>query len=487
MQTPFHQRPMLIDGELCAGTGGEWLASVDPATEEPLGSVPAADGADVRRAVDAASRAQPAWNALAMAQRAEHLRSLGRALGERADQILDLEVRDTGNTITKMRRDVASAIRTLDYFAGLGLEIKGETVPASPGNLHLTLREPYGVVGRIVPFNHPLMFAASRIAAPLMAGNAIVVKPPESSPLSASVLAEICRDVFPPGVVNLVTGLGPVAGDALVRHPAVKRIAFIGSVQTGLAIQRAAAETGVKHVTLELGGKNPMLVGPDVDPAEAAAAAVAGMNFAWQGQSCGSTSRVLVPESMYDEVLERIVAAVDALRLGDPRDPASEMGPMNSRAQLDKVVRYVAVGREDGAQLVAGGARPAQFERGFWHQPTVFAGVDMTMRIAREEVFGPVLCVLRYRDVDEAVAAANATRYGLTAAILTRDLDLALYWARRVQAGYVWVNGQSGHFAGTPFGGVKDSGTGREENLGELLSYTETKTLHLFAREPAWP
>jgi len=473
---------MLIDGELLPSESGQWLDSINPATEEPIGRAPAGDARDMARAVDAAQRAQQGWADRGVLERGERLRAAAARLLERRDEILGIEVRDTGNTVAKMGRDVQMAADALHYFAGLGLELKGETIPATPHNLHFTLREPYGVVGRIVPFNHPILFAASRIAAPLMAGNTVVVKPPETSPLSATAFAEICREVFPPGVVNVVTGLGPVAGDALVRHPAVKRIAFIGSVETGRAIQRAAAEVGVKHVTLELGGKNPMIVFPDVDPERAAAAAVAGMNFAWQGQSCGSTSRLFLHEDIHDAVLERVVATVQALRLGDPLDPASEVGPLHSAAQRDKTERYVAVGQREGAKLLCGGGRPEGFRRGFWFEPTVFAAVDMQMRIAREEVFGPLLSVLRWSRLDAVVEAANATEYGLTASIWTEDLNRALGVARRVHAGYVWLNGQSAHFPGTPFGGVKASGTGREEALEELLSYTELKTVHVFLR-----
>ncbi len=473
--------PMLIGGRLVGAASGETLDSVNPATEELIGRVPAGAKADVDAAVEAALTAQAAWARTEMAERAERLRAVGRRLAARAEELLELEVRDTGNTVGKMRGDVAKGIEVLEYYAGLGLELKGHTVPATQKNLHFTLREPYGVVGRIIPFNHPIMFAVSRIAAPLMAGNAVVIKPPETSSLSAGVLAEVCRDELPPGLVNIVTGLGATAGDALVRHPAVKRIAFIGSVPTGRAIQRAAAEVGVKHVSLELGGKNPMIVFPDVDREQAASAAVAAMNFAWQGQSCGSCSRLLLHESIYDEVLERVVAKTQSIRLGDPLDPASQMGPMNSRMQLDKVRHYVGSAREDGARLMTGGDRPpgAAFARGYWHQPTVFADVTPAMRIGREEIFGPVLSVFRWRDEAEALRIANGTEYGLTAAIWTNDLKTAMRMARGVRSGYVWINGVSAHYLGTPFGGMSNSGLGREEGIDELLSYTETKTIHV--------
>jgi aldehyde dehydrogenase (NAD+)/betaine-aldehyde dehydrogenase len=314
-----------------------------------------------------------------------------------------------------------------------------------------------------------------------MAGNAVVLKPPETSPLSATMLGEICREVLPAGVVNIVTGLGMPAGDALARHPSVKRIAFTGSVPTGRAIQRAAAEGGIKHVTLELGGKNPLIAFPDMDPDKVAQIAVAGMNFAWQGQSCGSTSRLLLHESLYEGVLKRVVERVAALRLGDPLDDKSQMGPINSKRHYERVCAMVESGRQEGARLMTGGKRPPgeQFKRGYWLEPTVFADVKPTMRIAREEIFGPVLSVFSWRDEQEALTLANSTEYGLTASIFTNDLDAAFRAARAVKSGYVWINGASGHFYGTPFGGYKNSGLGREEGIDELLSYTETKTIHL--------
>lgn len=481
MQTHHKSGRMLIGGELVEAGGGERLVVLNPATEAVIGDVPAADAADMNRAVAAAEAASVDWAGLDVKARARYVRSVAEGIRARADEILHLEVIDTGNTVSKMRGDVDSAGNALEHYAGLGHEIKGETIPASPGNLHLTVREPYGVVGRIIPFNHPIKFAANALAAPLMAGNTVVLKPPEQSPLSAMVLAEICRERLPPGVVNIVTGTGRDAGDALVRHPAVRRLAFTGSVPTGMAIQRAAAEVGIKHITLELGGKNPLIAYPDMDPDKIAEVAVRGMNFAWQGQSCGSTSRLLLHESLYEPVMERVVRRVAAIRLGDPLDPGSQMGPLNSAAHYDRVCALVQAGIDGGARLLHGGRRPegAGFERGYWLEPTVFGEVDPGMRIAQEEIFGPVLSALRWRDEEEAFEIANSTAYGLTASIWTNDIKTALRAARRVQSGYIWINGASGHFYGTPFGGMKNSGLGREEGLDELLSYTQVKTIHV--------
>ncbi len=472
---------MLIDGELVESESGRRFETINPANEEVIGTVPQASAADVNRAVEAAEKAQPAWAALSIKQRQGYLKQIAEALAKRADEALHVEVVDTGNTITKMRHDVASGIDQMLYYAGLGYEAKGQTVPATPGNLHITVREPYGVVGRIVPFNHPIMFATARLAGPLITGNCIVEKPSEQSPLSACILAEICQEILPPGVANIVTGFGAEAGDALVRHPRVKRIAFIGSVKTGMMIQRAAAEVAVKNVSLELGGKNPMIVFPDADLEGAIAAAINGMNFAWQGQSCGSTSRLFLHQSIHDDFLAELVKRVSKLRLGDPLSDESQMGPINNKPQYEKVLHYIKAGQDDGARLMTGGKRPdgKGFERGFWIEPTVFADVTGDMRIATEEIFGPVLSVFKWSDEDEVIEIANSVEYGLSGAVWSKDLSTALRTAQRIKSGYIWVNGVGAHYPAVPFGGFKNSGTGREEAIDDLLSYTEEKAINI--------
>jgi acyl-CoA reductase-like NAD-dependent aldehyde dehydrogenase len=468
----------LGDGGAC----GQWIDSHDPATLEPTGRVPAATARDIDRAVRSAAKAQIAWAARSVWERAAALRALATAIRARGPEILALEARDTGNTIGKLQADVQIAAGYLEYFAGLASELKGETIPATASGLHLTLREPFGVVARIVPFNHPFMFAAAHLAAPLMAGNAVVVKTPETSPLTGSILAELCHATLPPGLVNIVHGFGMPAGDALIRHPLVRRIGFTGSVATGLAIQRAAAESGVKHVTLELGGKNPFIVFPDADLDRVVEMAIAGMNFSWAGQSCGSTSRLLLHESVHDLVVERVAARMKSLRLGSPLDAASEMGPVNSARHRERIMALIDSARREGARLVTGGGRPVGegFAKGYWIEPTLFADVTPAMRIAREEAFGPVVCAQRFTSEEEAIAIANGTDFGLTAAVWTRDLPRALRMVRAVQAGTVWINTAGQHFVGTPFGGWKDSGLGGEECLDELLSYSQVKAVHVF-------
>jgi len=481
MSTQFGDRLMYIGGEFVESESGAWMESVNPATGEVHGRVPAGTAADVDRAVNAAHEAQPAWAAKSVWERGKLLRDLAAEIQRRADDVVELEAADTGNSIASLSNDITLVAGYISFVAGLGIEIKGESVPATAENIHFTMRQPYGVVGRIVPFNHPFLFAGAHLGAPLIAGNTVVLKSPDQSPLSASVMAEIVHDILPPGVVNIVHGEGIVVGDAIVRHPKVPRIGFTGSVGTGMAIQRSAAEVGIKHITLELGGKNPFIAFPDSDPKAVAKAAVAGMNFNWSGQSCGSTSRLMLHESIYDEVLEMIEADVSAIRVGDPLDHASGMGPVNSEKHYGHVMSLIEAGMAEGARLVTGGSRPegAEFEQGFWVRPTVFADVTMDMKVAQEEIFGPVLCVLKWQDVEEAIEMANCLDLGLTAAVWTNDIKQAMDTARKLESGLVWINGGGRHFMGTGFAGWKNSGLGREECLEEVLSYTQSKSIHI--------
>jgi betaine-aldehyde dehydrogenase len=328
-------------------------------------------------------------------------------------------------------------------------------------------------------YNHPFLFATMKIGAPLIAGNSIVVKPPEQAPLSTLRLAEIIGPLFPDGVFNVICG-GRDCGEALVSHPRVAKVALIGSVPTGKAILKSAADT-MKKVTLELGGKNALIAFPDANPAEVASAAVRGMNFTWCGQSCGSTSRAFLHESVYDRVLDEIVTSVSAIKPGLPTDDATEMGCLVSKAQFDKVMTYIAAGQADGAKLVAGGKKPSNPElaNGFFIEPAIFGEVTPQMRIAKEEIFGPVLSVFKWRDEDEMFEAVNAVDHGLTASIWTKDLKTAHRAAARVEVGFVWVNTVGEHFLGAPFGGYKQSGIGREESADELLEYTQIKNVNV--------
>ena len=474
---PRH-RDLYYGGEWHRAHGGQ-AATLDPATGESLGECAQADAADVDAAARAAHQAFPAWRGLRPVERSGVLRGIAARLREHASELALIDAANCGNPVAEMTNDVHAACTQLEYFAGLAGEAKGETIPMGDGAVNLTVREPFGVCARIVAYNHPLMFTAAKMAAPLAAGNTVIMKPPQQAPLSAYRMMELVGDAVPPGVLNVVTG-GVECGEALVAHPLIPRIALIGSVPTGRAIARTAADR-LKHVTLELGGKNACIIFADADVDKAVAGAVAGMNFTWCGQSCGSTSRVFVHASIHDRVVAGILAAVERFRPGVPTDPATTMGALVSQAHLDKVERLIAAGRADGATLACGGVRPREprLARGYFMPPTVFTGVAQSMRIANEEVFGPVLCVLKWTNEASMLADVNAVEYGLSCAIFTRDLATAHRCAARVDAGYVWINTTGRHFLGAPFGGYKQSGQGREECLDELMSYTQQKNVHI--------
>lgn len=471
---------LLIDGQLVAGTTGRTFVTTDPYTGEKLADVPDADDADVDRAVDAADRALAGWRATPAAERARAVLDLADVVELHGEELALLESLDIGSPIVNARKDIEIALQQMRLFAGLALEMKGQTIPGGAA-LHVTVREPVGVVAKIFPFNHPLMFAC-RVAAPLVAGNACVIKPPEAGPLSVLRLAELAKDVFPPGVMNVVVGDGPDVPDRLVRHPKVRRIGFIGSERTGRAIQRAAAETGVKDVSLELGGKNALIVFDDASMTDAARSAVSGMNFMWSGQSCGSTSRLLVHESRHDEVLAEVARLVAEIRLGDPLDESTTQGTMVDSQARKKALDYIDIACSEGARIVVGGGSEVD-ERSLFVKPTVLADVRPDARVAQEEIFGPVLSVLRFTTEEEAVRIANGVPYGLTGAVWTNDIDRAFRVATALEAGFTWVNGSGAHFPNVPYGGVKSSGVGaKEECLEELLSYTHEKVINVMIR-----
>ncbi len=473
---------MLIGGRKTLASDGGTIDVLNPATGQAISKVPAATAEDIETAYQAAAAAFPAWSRAHPLERAKALRDLADLVEEHGDELAALDVMDNGSPIKEMRKDVDIAAAQLRYFAGLVLQVRGETIPTGDGRLNYTLRQPYGVVGRIVPFNHPLMFAAGKIAAPLAAGNTVIMKPSEHTSLSALRLAELINQVLPPGVMNMVTGWGHTAGDAMVAHPGIRRLAFIGAETTGRAIVARAMGVNVKHVSLELGGKNPLLVFPDADLDLAVEGAIRGMNFTWQGQSCGSTSRVFVDRAIHDEFLARLVAAVEPLKQGAPDDWTTETGSMINQAQFDKVQYYVNLGKEEGSNLVLGGQHrtDGDMKDGLFISPAIFSDVDPNSRMAREEIFGPVMAVMPFDGYDEGLALANDTDLGLTAAVYTRDLTLAHRFANDVEAGFVWVNDSSRHFVGAPFGGFKNSGIGREEDIEELESYTQVKNVNVW-------
>jgi betaine-aldehyde dehydrogenase len=471
--------------------GGRWhespaqksIAVVAPATGEPLGNVVDASADDVGSAVQAARDAFRTWRDVPAQERARAVRRAARILLDNADELAWLEALDTGNPFQAMRYDVEISVGYMEYFAGLVTEIKGDTIPIGPSTLNYTLREPLGVVGRIGAFNHPLLFTAGKCGAPLVTGNTLVVKPADQTPLSSLRIAELWHDVFPPGVFNVVTG-GRDAGVALVAHPKVAKIGFIGSVPAGRAVMSVASAT-LKALTLELGGKNALIACDDATPEEIGEGVVRGMNFRYvTGQSCNSTSRVFLHDGIHDAALDAIVKKVSEIKVGLPTERDTEMSCLTSAAQYDKALSYIKLGQEGGARLAYGGKRPSDpaLAKGWFIEPTVFADVTDDMRIAREEIFGPVVSILRWKDEADVIARANALDVGLTCSIWTHDLDRALRMASRVEAGYVWINGASTHHVGVPFGGYKQSGIGREESIEELLACTQIKNVNVTLR-----
>lgn len=478
VRLPEH-RDAYYDGAWYKPVGGGYADTINPGTGESLGKVAVCDGADVDRAVAAAQAAYREWRDVLPLERAKILKRIAAILRDNAGELAMIDAADGGNPVSEMVSDAMVAAAQAEFFAGLVTEMKGNSIPMGPNVMNFSVREPLGVVGRIIPFNHPFMFCAGKSAAPLAAGNVVIIKPPEQAPLSSLRLAELLDGVLPKGVFNVLPG-GREVGAALAGHPGIAKVALIGSLPTGKAVMRAAAET-VKPVLLELGGKNALIAYPDSDPEEVAAAAVAGMNFTWCGQSCGSTSRLFLHEKIYDKVLELMKQRIARFKPGIPTDPKTTMGAIVSKVQYERVLSYIASAKEEGARLLTGGKRPDDeaLKNGFYVEPTVFADVTPTMRIAREEIFGPVQAVLKWSDEADMIRCVNAPEYGLTCSIWTNDINTAMRTAARVEAGFVWVNEVSKHFLGAPFGGFKQSGIGREECFEEMFSFTQEKNIHI--------
>ena len=483
--TAFRSTRMLIGGDLVGARSGSTMPVECPGDGSIIAQVPAAGADDVGRAVAAASAALPGWRFTDLMARRQAILDLAAAVRDNVDHIARLDAIDSGSPIRSMRRDVAGAIFYLEWVAGLAFSWGGHAPATTGTGIDLTLREPFGVTARIVPFNHPFYFAC-KIATPLLTGNTVVLKLPDQTPLSGLWLAEQAAALFPAGVVNIVSGHGAIAGEALVRHPGVARICFTGSVPTGRRIAQRAAERFVP-VSMELGGKNPLIICADADLQDAIRAAVAGMNYSTQGQSCGSYSRVLVHESVHDAAVEMLSAEIPRVRVGHPLAEESEMGALISESARDRVEGHIGDAVSAGARIVTGGTRPdgPTLSTGWYANPTLLDSVDMSMRVAREEIFGPVQSVIRWSTEEEVIAAANATEFGLTANVHSRDIDRALHIARRVDSGAVSVNGDGTmHWPGAPFGGFKSSGVGKEDSLDEIVESTREKNLYINLQTP---
>lgn len=469
-------------GQWHAPLSGAYVDVTSPSTGKSLMEVAMGGSADAAAAIAAAREGFRVWRDINPLERAKVLKGAADIVRQHAEELAMLDAEDCGNPVSALIKDASSAAAKMDFFAGLVTEMKGHSIPQGAGAVNFSVREPLGVVARIIPFNHPMMFCAGRIAAPLAAGNAVIIKLPQQAPLSGLRLAELLGGLFPPGVLNILSGGGEL-GAELSANPGVAMVSLVGSVETGRRVMKAAADT-LKPLLLELGGKNALIAFPDCDIDRVATGIVDGMNFLWCGQSCGSTSRVFLHEDIHDVVVDKVLAKVRALHPGLPTRPETRMGALIDRTHFERVLSFVEAGKAEGATLAAGGVPPEdpELRDGCFLEPTVFVDVKPHMKIAREEIFGPVLSILRWSDRDEMLRTVNDSDYGLACSIWTESLRTAHETAASVEAGYVWVNEVSRHFLGASFGGYKQSGLGREESLEELLAFTQEKNIHIRMR-----
>jgi aldehyde dehydrogenase (NAD+) len=467
---------LLIDGRRVASASGRMFKTLNPATEEVIATIAEGNEADVDRAVGAARRAfEGPWRTMRAAERGHILLKWAELLKRHADEIVEIESLDAGKPIAAvLRQDFPAAIDTLTYYAGWADKISGDVVSTREDALTYTVREPVGVVAAIVPWNFPLMIGMWKLAPALACGCTIVMKPAELTSLSALRIGELALEAgLPPGVLNIITGPGRVVGDALVNHPDVDKVTFTGSPGVGRGIMKGAAGN-FKRVSLELGGKSANVIFDDADIDAAAKAAAAGIFFN-AGQVCSAGSRVLVQERVYDEVVERLIARAKSLRMGDPLDRATSLGPVISEKQMKSILDYVDVGQQEGASLVTGGEKIG--ERGYFISPAVFANVKHEMRISQEEIFGPVVSVIKFKDEADALRIANGTAYSLAAGVWSRDMGRVQRFARRARAGTVWINTYGYTDVRLPWGGERDSGLGREHGTAAIENFTEPKAV----------
>jgi aldehyde dehydrogenase (NAD+) len=473
------RKQLFINGEWRDASGGKTIEVVNPATEEVIAEVASAEQGDVDAAVAAARAAfDGPWSKLSARERGKLVWKIGERLMERADEIARLETLHNGKPIFESRQiEVPAAAECFQYFAGWADKIHGETIPVKGNYLTYTLREPIGVVAAIVPWNFPLLLTAWKVAPALACGNTVIIKPASQTPLTALALAEIAQEVgVPAGVINVVTGPGSRVGQMIVEHPGIDKIAFTGDTSTGKGIMKGSADT-LKKITLELGGKSPNIVFADADLDAALRGATTGI-FYGKGEVCAAGSRLLVDKSIKNEFIDKVAARAKKMAPGDPLDPKTRLGAISSKKQLEGDLRYIEIAKKEGATLVAGGARAdIGTGKGYFLQPTVFDGVTPEMTIAREEIFGPVLATIEFADIDEAIARANDSNYGLAAAVWTKDIKKAHHVARRLQAGTVWINTYNVYDTAAPFGGYKQSGFGREMSMHALEHYTQVKSV----------
>lgn len=477
-----------IDGRPVEATTGEWRDVRNPSLRgEVFARVPAAGTEDVDRAVQAARRAFPEWASLHFTGRAKALRAIGDDIEAEAEKFARLTALDTGNALrTQARPEVSTLVSLFRYFAGAAAESKGVTLPTGDEQLQYTRREPLGVVACILPWNSPLMIAAFKVPAALAAGNTVILKAADDAPLTIQYLAQICQRHLPAGAVNSLTGRGSVIGNALSTHPGVDKVSFTGSTEVGRGVAAQASER-LAHLSLELGGKNPSIVFPDAIEDEGILdGLLASTRVHRQGQSCTAGSRLFLHEDIYDEMLEKLAARLDALTVGDPLEETTDIGSVINQSQFDQISGYLAEGRDHpDLTTVLGGEVPTEgpLTEGFYHKPTIFGGARNDFRLAQEEIFGPVLVAIKWKDVDDVIQMANDSHYGLAAYVWTHDLDNALNTAHRLETGWVQVNQGGGQVVGQSYGGYKQSGMGREASLeGMLEGFTQIKQINVKLR-----
>lgn len=472
---------LFIDGKFVDAESGKTFTTPNPATGAALAEVAEADKTDIDKAVEAARRAyEGKWSKMSARDRGRLLYKLSQLIEEHTKELAELETADNGKPIREsLYVDLPQVVENFEYFAGYATKIEGETIPVPGPFFNYTLREPLGVCGQIIPWNFPLLMAAWKLAPALAAGNTVVLKPAEQTPVNALELAKLIQEAgFPDGVVNIVPGYGETAGAALASHPGIDKIAFTGSTEIGKLIAKTAADNLTK-VSLELGGKAPNIVFADADIEQAVNGAMMGIFFN-QGQVCCAGSRLFLDERVKDEFLEKFKEKAQRVKVGDPMDKGTHMGPQVSEEQLNRIKGYVDIARGEGATVLTGGECPAlegDFQKGFFFQPTIFSEVNNQMRVAQEEIFGPVTSVITFKDEDDLIRQANETIYGLSAGIWTRDIVRAHRFAKEIKAGVIWINTFNMFNAAMPFGGYKQSGYGREMGKHALELYTQVKSV----------